>query len=80
MDAHLAEMKIIASQYRSGAKSRKRLFVSIPVNTRKQHICFLLQKFATKTEYRLRFVKRKVIIVLKNCNERELSLQTSATI
>ena len=27
MDAHLAERKYIASQYRSGAKSRKRLFV-----------------------------------------------------
>jgi hypothetical protein len=28
-DAHLAEMKLIALQYRSGAKSRKRLFIFV---------------------------------------------------
>ncbi len=40
-DAHLAEMNLIASQYRSGAKSRKRLFIFYIIQKVHMNINFL---------------------------------------
>ena len=80
MDAHLAEMKIIASQYRSRAKESQAILCFNPSKYAKATYLFFVAEVCnenrvsfqiceTKSDYRFKELQRKRVIVANICND-----------